>query len=96
MGKHRRRKQCQFCHAHQERASRVREDHIRMGVPKTKRYGNKRKEVLLKKHVKLDEEQEEEKNGNAENCNSGNCCHAGEICPLDNTDLTTVTVIVAP
>ena len=22
--------------------------------------------------------------------------HTGEICPLDNTDLTTVTVIVAP
>ena len=55
MRKHRRRKQCQFCHAHQEWPSGVREDHIRMGVPKTKRYGNKRKEVLLKKHVKLGE-----------------------------------------
>ena len=61
MRKHRRRKQCQFCHAHQEWPSGVREDHIR----KTKRYGNKRKEVFLKKHVKLDDEQEEEKNGNA-------------------------------
>ena len=60
-----------------------------MGAPKIMEYGNKRKKVFL---MKLDDKQEEEKNGNAQNCNSGSCCHAAHW----RTDLMTVTVIVAP
>ena len=47
-----------------------------MGVPKTRKNGIRGKEVFLLKHVKLDEKQEEKKNGNADNCNYVNCCHA--------------------
>ena len=63
--KARRRKHHQLGHAHQERTTRVREDHIRMGAPKIRIDGNKRKKSFLMKHVKLNDEQEKEKNGNA-------------------------------
>ena len=70
MRKHIWRKHGQLCHAHQEGATRVGEDCIQRGVVRVRN-----KNVFIVQLLKLNDEQQEEKDGDEYNCQSGNCCH---------------------